>query len=104
MRRMVFIFALLTLFLVTGCGFIADGPFGWAYTDSKMPVAVGTAKTGTKEGKACINSFFGAITVGDAGIETAMKTAGIKEIYSVNKTNLSIFGTYTRQCTVVTGE
>jgi predicted small lipoprotein YifL len=105
MRSTVIILAvLLTLFSVTGCGFVADGPFGWAYTDSKMPVAIGPAKTGTKEGKACINSFFGAITVGDASIEAAMKAAGIKEIYTINKTNLNIFGTYTRQCTVVTGE
>ena len=104
MRRIVFILALLAILSVTGCGFVADGPFGWAYTDTKMPVAVGTAKTGTKEGKACIHSVFGAITVGDASIETAMKAAGIKEIYTVNKTSLSIFGTYTRQCTIVTGE
>jgi len=104
MRRMVFILALLTLFSVTGCGFIADGPFGWAFTDSKTPVAVGTAKTGIKEGKACVHSVFGAITVGDGSIEAAMKAGGINEIYTVNKTNLSIFGTYTRQCTLVTGE
>jgi hypothetical protein len=104
MNRILIVFTVLMLLAATGCGFVADGPFGWAYTDSKTPVALGTAKTGSKEGQACIHSFFGAVSVGDGSIETAMKSAGIKEIYSINKKNLSIFGTYTRQCTVVSGE
>lgn len=104
MKKILLVMSVMGLFAVSGCGFVADGPFGWAYTDSKTPVAVGPAKTGSKEGRACITSFFGAITVGDASIDAAMKAAGIKEINTINKKNLSIFGTYTRQCTVVTGE
>lgn len=95
---------LISVVLIGGCGFVADGPFGWIYTDTKIPVAVGPSETGTLEGKACINSFLGMITIGDASIEAAMKAHGIKTIYTVNKESLSIFGTYTRQCTIVTGE
>ena len=106
-RKSIFLFAVLgafTLWAMTGCGFIADGPFGWAYTNSKTPVTVGPAKSGSKKGKACIHSYFGLFTIGDANIETAMKMGGITEVYTIDKENLSVFGTYTRQCTVVTGE
>lgn len=96
--------SLLLLLSVSACGFVADGPFGWLYTDNKSPIGMGTAASGSKNGKSCIHSFFGAISIGDGSIETAMKDAGIKNVYTLNKDNLSIFGTYTRQCTVVTGE
>jgi outer membrane protein OmpA-like peptidoglycan-associated protein len=106
-RKFFFLFAVLAAFAlwaVTGCGFVADGPFGWAYTNSKTPVTVGPAKSGSKKGRACIHSYFGLFAIGDANIETAMKLGGITEVYTIDKENLSVFGTYTRQCTVVTGE
>ncbi|MBF0336577.1 MAG: hypothetical protein HQL05_01970 [Nitrospirae bacterium] len=94
----------LMLMLLSSCGFVADGPFGWIYTDTKVPVYMGTAPTGSKSGRACIHSFFGAISIGDGSIETAMKDAGLKGVYTINKENLSVLGTYTRQCTLVTGD
>jgi TRL-like protein family len=100
-------FAVLTLVLIavlSGCGFVAEGPFGWAYTNSKMPIAIGSAKSVSKVGKSCIHSFFGMTSIGDASIEAAMRSAGITEIFAVDTENLSIFGTYTRVCTVVSGE
>jgi len=100
----VSVVSLTTAFLLSSCGFVADGPFGWVYTDSKVPLAIGPSPTGSKLGKACIHSFLGAIAVGDAGIEAAMKEANITNIHTINKDNLSIFGTYTRQCTLITGE
>ncbi|MEO5355860.1 MAG: TRL-like family protein [Nitrospirae bacterium YQR-1] len=106
-KRKLFLLGLIVIslsMLTASCGFVADGPFGWVYTDNKVPVAMGTAQTGAKAGKACIHSFLGAVAIGDASIETAMKAAGIKTVYSVNKENLNIFGTYTRQCTIVAGE
>ncbi len=97
-------FLLLTLLAISGCGFVADGPFGWAYTDTIMPIAVGNATSGSKTGRACIHSFFGGVSIGDASIERAMRDGDIKDIFTVNKSNLSMFGTYTRQCTIVRGE
>ena len=106
LRRLllVSVVSLSAMFLLSSCGFVADGPFGWVYTDSKTPIAIGPSATGSKLGKACIHSFFGAIAVGDASIEAAMKEASITSIHTINKDNLSIFGTYTRQCTLITGE
>ncbi len=98
------ILSVLTLIAITGCGFVADGPFGWMYTNHTVSVATGSARTGSKVGKACIRSFFGAISVGNGSIEAAMRDGEINEIRTVNKENLSILGTYTSQCTVVAGE
>ncbi|QWR78789.1 TRL-like family protein [Candidatus Magnetomonas plexicatena] len=104
-KRTLVVLGLMVLMLFTAsCGFVADGPFGWVYTDNKVPVAIGPALSGAKAGQACIHSFFGAVAIGDASIETAMKAAGIKTVYTINKANLNIFGTYTRQCTIVAGE
>ncbi len=106
MSKKGFLFIIIALFALTsisGCGFVADGPFGWVYTDTKGAIAMGNAESGDKVGKSCIHSFFGGIAVGDASIEAAMKDAGIKKVYTVNEDNLSIFGTYTRQCTLVSG-
>ncbi|KWT76856.1 TRL-like family protein [Candidatus Magnetominusculus xianensis] len=104
--RVLMLIAIIAMMVVSlaGCGFVADGPLGWVYTDTTMPVSMGTAQNGTKAGRGCIHSFFGAISIGNASIETAMKDGGIKTVYTVNKENLSIFGTYTRQCTLVAGE
>ena len=102
--KVLTIVAAASLVGLSGCGFVADGPFGWGYTNTKTPVTMGQAKTGSKKGKACITSFFGFTSIGDASIDAAAKNAGIKEIYSVDSENFSIFGTYTRQCTVVSGE
>ncbi|MBF0318442.1 MAG: hypothetical protein HQL01_01380 [Nitrospirae bacterium] len=104
--RVVTLIAIIAmmLMLLGGCGFVADGPFGWVYTDTTMPVSMGPAQSGSKVGMSCIHSFLGAISMGNASIESAMKNAGIKSVYTVNKINTNIFGTYTRQCTVVAGE
>jgi len=107
MKRWMFAgLTLVLIALLSGCGFVAEGPFGWAYTNSKTPIAIGTAKSVDvhKVGKSCIHAFFGMTAIGDASIETAMRSAGIKEIFAVDMENLSFFGTYTRVCTVVSGD
>jgi len=106
MKRTVVAIAVLAVLAVgtTGCGFVADGPFGWGYTASKTAVSTGTAKTGSKKGTACVTAFFGFTSIGDASIGAAMKNGSIKEIFTVDKDNVSYFGTYTKQCTMVTGE
>jgi len=101
---LITILAVSTLLATTGCGFVADGPFGWMYTDHTVSVATGNATTGSKVGKACIRSFLGMISIGNGSIEKAMEDGGINEIFTVNIENMSILGSYTSQCTVVRGE
>lgn len=95
-------FLLLSVLLVS-CGFISDGPSGWAVNNIKLPVAKGPASSGYKEGLACIYAAFGMISIGDASIESATRQGGIKEIYTIDTTAQSFFGVYTRQCTVIVG-
>ncbi len=101
---LITILAVFTLVLITGCGFVADGPFGWVYTNNTVPVTIGTSKSASKVGKSCIYSFFGGLSIGNASIDKAMKNGDIKDIFTVNKENLNILGSYTQQCTVVRGE
>lgn len=96
--------ALILGLTLSGCGFVADGPFGWLYTETTTSVAVGTAKTGSKNGQACSKSYMGLIATGDASIRQAMENGGVKEIYTVDKLNFSFFGVYSKQCTIVKGE
>jgi len=103
-KRLFSILLILIAISMTGCGFVADGPFGWVLTDSKDPVAIGVGETGTLSGKACAQAFFGLIAFGDASIEAAAAAGGISEIFTVDRKNFSIFGTYTSQCTVATGK
>ena len=104
MKRIFSVLVLLFLSLIaTGCGFVADGPFGYLYTETTTSVAVGSAESGEKMGQACVTSFFGMIAFGNASIETAMTNGGIDEVYTVNKSNFSVMGLYTRQCTIVRG-
>ncbi len=77
--------AVFVLVVISGCGFVADGPFGWVYTEHTVPIDKGNAKTGSKVGKTCIRSFFGAISVGNGSIEEAMKDGEINEIFTLTK-------------------
>ncbi len=106
MKKFVALTAVAVVFALsaTGCGFVADGPFGWGYTANKTAVSSGPAKTGVKKGSACVTAFFGFVSLGDASIEAAMKDGGIKQNHTVNKENMSVVGVYSKQCTLVTGE
>ena len=84
-RGFRFIIMLSVLLFLSSCGFVADGPFGYFYTESTTSVGIGPLTSGSKKGKACVKSFFGMVSIGNAGIETAMAEGGISEIFTVNK-------------------
>ncbi|MBF0338516.1 MAG: hypothetical protein HQL05_11870 [Nitrospirae bacterium] len=95
---------LLPMVVVSGCGFVGDGPFGWGMTYTILPVAKGPLTSGNRNGQACVHSVMGAISMGDGSIEAAMRNGGITGIYTIDLYNHSFFGIYTRQCTVVVGQ
>ena len=71
MKRIVTVVLLLIVSVAaTGCGFVADGPFGYLYTETTTSVAVGPADSGEKIGTACVTSFFGMIAIGNLAGET----------------------------------
>ncbi len=66
------------------------------------------SKLGTKTGQACITSYLGLISQGDASIKTASQSApngGITKIYAVDYKNNNLGGFIVMEtCTIVHGE
>ncbi|KJU85086.1 TRL-like protein family [Candidatus Magnetobacterium bavaricum] len=104
MRCLAVVCVLLMTLVVSGCGMVGDGPFGWVMTYTTVPVAKGPLTSGNRNGQACIYSVFGAISMGDGSIEAAIRNGGITGVYTIDLYNQSFFGVYTRQCTVVVGQ
>ncbi|MBF0317429.1 MAG: hypothetical protein HQL04_04575 [Nitrospirae bacterium] len=103
-RRLAVVCVLLITVVVSGCGFVGDGPFGWAMTYTTIPVAKGPLAGGNRNGLACVHSVLGAISMGDGSIEAAIRNGGITGVYTIDLYSQSFFGVYTRQCTVVVGQ
>ena len=87
------------LFISTGCASISTpAGIGAIYTDVKSGEAVTSNSLGKKVGTAKATNILGLVTMGDASIQTAAKSAGIKKISHVDSKKTSIigiFGTYT---------
>lgn len=83
--------------MLTGCA--TPYPTGALYTDVDLPaMATGADGAGSKVGTAECTSILGLVATGDASIQTAAKSAGIKTIKHVDwkaKNILGIYGTYT---------
>lgn len=92
------------LFLMTSCASVQSPVGAWAYVNVKGPVAV-TSNTGsTKVGTAECSGILGLIATGDASIETAAKSAGIKKVHHVDYESNSILGIISKYKVVVYGE
>lgn len=57
-----------------------------------------------KSGEACAQSILGLVAFGDASIEAAKNSAGIKKVATVDHKSTTILGLYGEFCTVVYGE
>ena len=100
--KKVFVSVVLTVsaFVLSSCG----APLvGLAYTDSAFPVAVTSAASGSKVGKATSTTYLALWTEGDASIDAAKKNGGITTVSSVDVKVDSILGLYTTYTTTVRG-
>jgi len=93
--RWVLIGISLVAFL-TGCA--TSFPVGQYFINLKLPIAA-TSDPGpcTKVGTAECQSYLGAVAIGDASIDTAMKNGGITTIHHVDwevRNILGIIGKY----------
>lgn len=59
---------------------------------------------GPYRGVACARNYLGAVSEGDASIEAAQQSAGIREISTVERLYFRVLGIYGQVCTVVTGK
>lgn len=78
---------------------------GWIYRKHTEPRFIGQGKN-EKVGRACMRSYLGLVTVGDASIRAAREAGQITKIASVDReyTAIIYYIVYRRYCVVVSGE
>ena len=104
MKLTSLILAAITVSLV-GCASTSSNSAGWALITSATDPMTATAASGTsKAGEACVHNVLGIVAFGDASIETAKKSSGIKVVSSVDRDVFRILGFYGKSCTLVKGE
>ena len=92
--RKLLIIAIAGIFL-TGCAAQVQSPaFGALFTDVKAPLLVTSNSGSSKVGTANCTSILGLVATGDASIEEAAKSAGIKRIHQSGNI-LVIYAKYT---------
>ncbi len=77
---------------------------GAIYTDVQTGEQVTSNARGTKVGTASVNNILGLVVTGDASVEAAAKSAGIKKISHVDSQKKSILGIYGTYKVIVYGE
>lgn len=95
--------SLLVTFFATGCSLSGFGPIGGIYSGHKVGV-YGTSPFGSKTGKACAHSILGLVSIGDASVEEATRSAGVTKVNNINLESLSILFFYGRLCSIVQGD
>lgn len=77
---------------------------GALYSDITSGVTATSNNVGSKVGRASAKGYLGLIAVGDASIETAAKSAGIKKISHIDQHGNSILGIINTYEIIVYGE
>ena len=101
MRLFLAIAFLTTLSLGLGCVQSPTGP-GLIFMDVHGPLGPAGGTDTSKRGEACARAFLALFATGDASIETAKRSVGIREVTTVDhhSTNFLGFGSF---CTIVYG-
>ena len=103
LKKITIVSAIASVMFLTGCA-TGRSPVGVGLiTDVKGPVTA-TDRAGNKTGTACASSIIGLINKGDASIEAAKSSGGIKIVSSVDYHTKGFFPFYGTSCTIVTGE
>jgi hypothetical protein len=103
MKKLFFICA--ATLLMTSCATISS-PVGSAflYTQVKTGEGVTSNQIGTKVGTAKASNVLGIVASGDASIQTAANSAGIKKISHVDSEKFNILGLFSTYQIFVYGE
>ena len=89
---------------LAGCATVASPLTGVIYTDVKAPMIATDVSGSAKVGTSMASSILGLFAMGDASIDTAAKSAGIKKIQHVDYHSTSILGIYSTFKVTVYGE
>ena len=105
---------LLPAILLTGCAVglssgVTSVPIPMLFADYKVPcpriqAPEGEVGTASKLGEATAINVLGVVTIGDASIQTAMKTGQISKIHHVDIEVYSILGIFCEVTMLVYGE
>lgn len=103
MKKLFFVSA-LALFM-TSCATLST-PVGTAdlYTQVKSGEGITSNQVGTKVGTASASNVLGLVATGDASIQTAANSAGIKKISHIDSEKTNILGLYSTYKVFVYGE
>jgi len=105
MRKIIFtLLALTSACFLVGCATVASPLVGVIYTDVKAPVTATDNSGSSKVGSSTASSILGLFAIGDASIQTAAKSAGIKKIQHVDYHSTGILGIYSTFTVDVYGE
>jgi hypothetical protein len=74
------------------------------YQSTKGPITATSNNLGSKVGTSQATSILGWFATGDASIEAAAKSAGIKKISHVDYEGSNILGLFAKHTTIVYGE
>ena len=90
--------------MLTSCAMTSSPVTGFVYQSTKGPVTATSNNLGSKVGTAEATSILGIVGTGDASIQAAAKSAGIKKISHVDYEGSNILGIYAKHTTIVYGE
>lgn len=97
MKKLIIV---LLCVLLTGCATYI--PIGGFYVQGKQGIQDNN-EPGSKEGRACMNSYLSFVAVGDASVEAAKRNGGITKVSTIDYEVNNVLGFMGEYCTVVTG-
>lgn len=104
MKKIGFMAFGLMAMLMSSCAVVGTGAgIGTLYTGVTEGSAVTENPLGTKVGESKATNVLGIVAVGDASINKAAKSAGIKKVSHVDIKKTSILGIFATYTTVVYG-
>lgn len=103
MKKLLLSVAVVAAVALSSCVGVSTPLAGFVYTDVESGLAVTSNSLGSKVGRAKGTGII-CVAVGDASIQTAAKSAGIKKISHVDQHSLSVLGIYSTYEIIVYGE
>lgn len=105
MRKVIFTVAAVAAMAFTSCSTITtQAGMGVLYTGVEEGQMVTSNQLGTKVGTSNSIGVLGLVAIGDASIQTAANSAGIKKISHVDAKKTSILGLFAKYELLVYGE
>ena len=105
MRKLIFAIAIVCAMGLASCSTVSSGSgMGVLYTGVAEGQIATSNPVGTKVGTSKTLGVLGLVSIGDASIQTAANSAGIKKISHVDIKKSSVLGLFATYTTVVYGE